>query len=371
MSEQPPVPIYTLRGHEASVTALVTYETEDQGTRLVSGDENGTVIIWNLATYRPIQKFARLTNGRIQCLKTLFNDDYLFIHSRQQDNGVSIVNIEDLCDTKLSFNSCDAVFSRADALDFDAKRSITAFPSSLGQHIVEVRVIDSSIDYATFIAGTASKDADNPDKNTCSAFDICLRKMPVDNAVLMFVGYEDGTISVYCLKLDDKDSEKTMPALGATGLRLRLIKTYDMQQKDFVSAFDVALISDDKYKLICGFPFSEVYIINDTYQMTPKETDKIEQETRSIRLKTNGVSTIKIRPDKRIVIIGTWNSNIKVFSAKGKPLASLNYHQKRVSDLAFVDCQKKNNCLLLSKGDAKFVMACASADATISLSTIY
>lgn len=46
----PATPVYILRGHAASVNALHFY---GRNSRLVSGDADGWVIIWNITTKRP------------------------------------------------------------------------------------------------------------------------------------------------------------------------------------------------------------------------------------------------------------------------------------------------------------------------------
>lgn len=50
-SELPPAqPIYILRGHVAQIHALHFY---NDNTRLLSGDAEGWVVVWDLATKRP------------------------------------------------------------------------------------------------------------------------------------------------------------------------------------------------------------------------------------------------------------------------------------------------------------------------------
>jgi WD40 repeat protein len=51
VQQSPATPIYILRGHAAPIHALHIFS---QNLRLVSGDADGWVVIWNLVTKRPI-----------------------------------------------------------------------------------------------------------------------------------------------------------------------------------------------------------------------------------------------------------------------------------------------------------------------------
>jgi hypothetical protein len=46
-----PAPVYILRGHASPIHALHIY---NQNLRLISGDANGWIVIWDLVTKRPV-----------------------------------------------------------------------------------------------------------------------------------------------------------------------------------------------------------------------------------------------------------------------------------------------------------------------------
>lgn len=50
-AQSPATPIYILRGHSSPIHALHIYS---QNLRLVSGDANGWIVVWNLVTKRPV-----------------------------------------------------------------------------------------------------------------------------------------------------------------------------------------------------------------------------------------------------------------------------------------------------------------------------
>lgn len=50
-SQRPAAPVYILRGHGSAIHALNICH---QNLRLISGDANGWIIIWDLVTKRPV-----------------------------------------------------------------------------------------------------------------------------------------------------------------------------------------------------------------------------------------------------------------------------------------------------------------------------
>lgn len=50
-TQSPATPVYILRGHTASIHALHIY---NQNLRLISGDANGWIVVWDLVTKRPV-----------------------------------------------------------------------------------------------------------------------------------------------------------------------------------------------------------------------------------------------------------------------------------------------------------------------------
>lgn len=50
-TQSPATPVYILRGHTAPIHALHIY---NQNLRLISGDANGWIVVWDLVTKRPV-----------------------------------------------------------------------------------------------------------------------------------------------------------------------------------------------------------------------------------------------------------------------------------------------------------------------------
>ncbi|KAG0668589.1 ASTRA complex subunit [Maudiozyma exigua] len=74
-------PTHILRSHKCKVTSLVlnyTGEGNDSQPTLISGDEEGKIVIWNLITRRPVEKFIAGTGSQIIDMHVL-NDSIIVL----------------------------------------------------------------------------------------------------------------------------------------------------------------------------------------------------------------------------------------------------------------------------------------------------
>lgn len=82
-------------------------------------------------------------------------------------------------------------------------------------------------------------------------------------------------------------------------------------------------------------------------------------------LPNNGVASVKVRQDGKLLITGGWDHRVRVFGRKLKPLAVLGYHHDTVQAIDFAD-----RCYNSNEGALK-LLACASKDNKISFYDIY
>jgi WD40 repeat protein len=59
------------------------------------------------------------------------------------------------------------------------------------------------------------------------------------------------------------------------------------------------------------------------------------QMSKQIQLPVPGVSRVLMRPDQKLYASAGWDHRVRLFSAKGRPLAALAFHSESVSALAF------------------------------------
>lgn len=340
MSSPPPPPLFTLRGHNCAVTSLTSYFVNEDEIRIVSGDEEGTLIEWSCNSLRQVNNNNSICAGtRVQSLKVILGNKTLFVHSRQL--GIKLINLISF-ELEAQFQACDSVFTKSDAIDYstDQQLAILAFPSYQSQYLVEVRLLDQQL--STVKAG-------NSPNRKVTIFDVCLKQSPTTQDVSLFVAYEDGILCIYkYCNLED-----------VTHLTFVPLRTLDLGVKDFLSSFDVHITSDNSIKRIAlGFPSSDLFV------------DTNDNALKLSLGKSKGVSAIRIRHDGRLMAVASWDSKVKILSTKGKFLADLKYHSMKVNDILFIDANNKNVSMISAKC-INYLMLCASQDGTISVSSLY
>ncbi len=82
----------------------------------------------------------------------------------------------------------------------------------------------------------------------------------------------------------------------------------------------------------------------------------------TVKLNSEGVAAVRIRRDKKILVLACWDGKIRVYSVKSsKLLAVLDYHSESVQCLEFSH----------QKIDGKWLFAVEGKDGKVSLWTIY
>lgn len=83
------------------------------------------------------------------------------------------------------------------------------------------------------------------------------------------------------------------------------------------------------------------------FKIAPTGLDPLD----STSLSTSGVSDVKIRPDKKIVTVSSWDFTARVYSWKAlKPLAVLDMHKDTVQCIEYATV-KERNCVVLGGKD--------------------
>lgn len=365
MTEKAPDPIFTFRGHSAGVTAVTSHEL-----CLISGDEDGTIIVWQLATFKRITTWNRICKSKIQSLRViklqLDSQGQNILVAQTRDNGVHLYildlnKLDSQPEPLVDFQTYESLFSRGDAVTISESTAILAYPSSLESYMITVRYL--GVDAKTIISGSAMRAEEVNMKSHQSVFDIVIRNNPRDTrSHELFAGYEDGFIIVYSFS---PERTKTIPELNVSGLDISIVRKINLGLTDFISAFDVMNVSD-KYIIISGSPSKELKFLE-----LPQELIGEECVSSVVTVKRQGTSVIAIRPDYKLVATAGWDNTIRLFSMKSrKHLATLKSHTKQVSDIAFIKISQDDNdnedC---ASGD--FLMTCGSLDGTISVYDIY
>jgi hypothetical protein len=357
MAGPAPPPVFIFRGHKVGVTALVCHHT----STLYSGDEEGNIISWDLTTFKRLASYNNVCASKILSLKIIrlildktADSEILVIQTR--NDGVHLNALDTLANTT-QFPTYECLFSRGDAITLQhCQQAVLAYPSAIESHLVTVRYLGN--DAKTLVSGSARRQDEDQKRREATIFDIkiqCLGATGNDEELFLFTAYEDGCVVMYSF---DRSRVETVPELNVTGLKIELLRKFDFCISDFVSAFDVIRERYDSYTIICGSPKKE--LIFSTYSQTMEKTD---EDIRTVVLNKTGTSAISIRPDQKLVVVGGWDNNIRVFSIKSsRHLATLKNHTKQVSNITFGE--KNSN-------EGEYLMCCASLDGTISIYDIF
>lgn len=321
--------IFSLRGHKAGVTALHQFETY-----LLSGDEEGSLMIWNLDILRKQSLYENMFQSRIQSIKSFKITNKLFIMVQSRDHGIHIFPSNNIIDQseKVSilaqFSSYPSIFSKADAINHSSMGPLLAYPNDKDKFLVTVTFLaeDLSVKNTEVLGRSQSGGA---------VFDIKLQSK--EDQIYVYVGYEDGQIGLFSSIQRDNDK---------TEIRFVNLKTINIDVGDFVSALDVSLSS----LLIVGSPSKELLLYD-------CKTD----ETCRVKLKKRGISSLKIDPTGCLVAVATWSCQVDIYHLNSRTKAdSLLVHNKQVQDILWLSVGN-----LFPQYDN--ALCCASLDGTISI----
>lgn len=366
-------PIFSLRGHDSGVTALEYCSLPNVSlSYLISGDEEGNLIIWNPATFKKVSVFKNIASSTIQSIKNVTlivsEEEIVVLVVQSRNDGVQVLEFYEPIEGTIksdpnilaSFPTYDALFSRGDAKSITNQRAILAHPSLLENYLVTVRVLGR--DAKTEISGTAGREIDESEKKS-PIFDIAIRRdvQEEEDSYLVFVAYEDGCLNIYRFQMG---ATQRVPVLRSEGLNVGLIKRIDLNFKDFVSAYGVAQPEGDggDYLIVAGSAGRDLRFV--------KCKAKFDGEPEMLTLKQKGwgVSAVSMRFDGRLFAIACWDKSVSLYCAENLSLRdTLDHHTKQVQAILFAP-------KLLADFDqqgGESLMYCASQDGTISISSIY
>lgn len=312
MSNRPPDPIYTLRGHSGPVTTVEFFDDV-----LFSGSSGGEIFAWDLGTFRRKHVLVGHNNESIlwighseNVLVTQGRDGtvavWTFSDTQWKQSGTIVTNSKGFCQCSLP----------------GAASALIATPSKP----------DWKITLWDFESQKAIRSTLEPKERLGMA--MCIKLSMDCNSIL--AAYESGSVVQY-----------DMRSGGAPSSTVTLY-TEPIMCMDF----------DEVHRVnrgICGSVSKELCVFE-------RNDGQLVQKHR-LTVTNDGFSSVQIRTDGKIVASGGWDGRIRVFSWKNmKPLAVLDVHKESVQTLKFSDRELCKAGLLLAAG---------STDRTISLWSLY
>ncbi|KNC87632.1 hypothetical protein SARC_00263 [Sphaeroforma arctica JP610] len=358
-----PDALYFLRGHEAGVQALA-FSAYNSTTTLASGDANGEIRIWDLDRRRASHTFDAHAGKGVLSITGYEANDYRLV-SQGRDESVKIWDLHGAQHAVVGWITTGAIdFCRADYLpshkwvattcampgdlkiwDTSTKREMCTLQAPTSDASGQERVIE---------LGGSGLPTDSPPRKHTDASDslgmgsgstgggrgMCMSVRlflhPLTQRPMALAGYEDGSVHLH-----DIGERKAV--------------CYTKPHSEPVMTLDIATDAT-------GFTTGSVDNIAYQVSLKLKGDGKASMKGKlTYEMPTPGINDILIRQDKKIVVTGGWDGNVRIFSyRKGTPLCVLSRHRDSVQTLASYNC--------VGSG---WLLAAGSKDRNISLWSVY
>ncbi|KAK1064986.1 Astra associated protein 1 Asa1 [Friedmanniomyces endolithicus] len=322
--------MYVLRGHTAQVHAVHFLR---QNLRLLSGDADGWVVLWNVPIKRPVAVW-RAHKGAVLGLES-WDDDRIITHGR--DNRLCVWQFREGDESSFSttlpiedpeserkapwllhslpvnaLNFCSFATCRVPVLEeittantLPTNNTLIAVPGVQDGHI-NVTSLPSEERVATIL--------DPKDIKTGMVMAIGLH-FPDNNRLHVIAGYESGYVCIF--------AEST-----ATAKQWQAVYTHKSHTQPVLS-LDVSPSAGYFYS-------SSADDILARHLLKPDST----VEPTVVRTKHAGQQSLTVRPDGRIFATAGWDARVRVYSAKTmKEMAVLKWHKEGVYAVAFATGQ--------------------------------
>lgn len=320
----PPLPLFTLRGHKASINAVVFLEGD---IKLVSGDSEGSLIVWNVESRR-IETSNRKAHERGVLSLQVMSDGKILSQGREGHIKVwlYVTKFGLKCLHVMSTGSC--TFCK--------------------MHFRDSGILTPSSDPNMFQLWTLKFDEDTIKsyKKTyqpkCSfRSGMCLALRLLEKRCIL-VGFESGHVASF--DISDKDDDDDTPIIVEPSIEAKLL-----------SKPILCMEIDQKGFGVCVGASSEI-----VFFVLTNDSCSIRQ---SIRIPGKpGFNDIALRNDDKILALGGWDMSVRIFQWRRrrlpKALAVLKgTFEDTVSGVAF-------------SSDSRFLAAC-SRDKNISIWSLY
>ncbi|KAH6889189.1 WD40-repeat-containing domain protein [Thelonectria olida] len=370
MSDSVPSPKSILRGHKAQVHSATFIR---DNSRLLTGDADGYVVLWDLTIMRP-QAVWRAHENAILGVRGWGNDK-IITHGRdnklivwklgQEDEASlsKVLPVEHVPEPRaqpwilhllevntMNFCAFSACSSSPEVMD-NASKILIAVPNTLQSEAIDIYSLPDQNRIHTIRPGT---------KNGMA---MCLSLLHYKDALTLIATFENGYASVHRL---DPDSNWITTYRSQAHSQPILSLDVDPERRFFLTSSADSLIAKhpiptDRQEII-SVPASNARVveIEEDEEDPPKPQSLLSAALKSsstssrpatspalqewkdplkvINTKHSGQQSLRIRSDGRIFATAGWDSKVRVYSAKTmKELAVLKWHQVGCYAVAFSD----------------------------------
>ncbi|KAJ5106879.1 hypothetical protein N7456_003554 [Penicillium angulare] len=361
----PATPVYILRGHGAPIHALDVFS---QNLRLVSGDANGWVVIWDLATKRPVTVWKAHAGAVLEVKGFKYDTGITEVYTHGRDHKLCVWKIrvedEDYLDKTLPVDlgtESNSTEARAqpwllhsmpvNALNFCAfsmtpihtadissqdvqnepnstSRSILfAVPNAMDSGGIDIFHLPSERRLTTISSDPAVKTGMVMAVNifAASSGDLYVASAYEDGHVMIFLHKGPLTSADFELKNIASNPWK-WERLYASRPHTQPVLSIDVSpSKDY-------FLSSSADALIIKHPVPGTEVLGDIPIINFKE----ETPLKTINTKHSGQQGLKLRSDGKIFATAGWDSRVRIYSGKTmKELAVLKWHKDGCYSVAF------------------------------------
>ncbi|KAF7541726.1 hypothetical protein G7Z17_g11903 [Cylindrodendrum hubeiense] len=368
MADSAPSPKAILRGHKAQVHSATFIRGN---TRLVTGDAEGYVVIWDLTIMRP-RAVWRAHESAILGVQGWGNDK-IISHGRDhklivwklgpddEDNLSKTLPVEDVPEPRPqpwvlhllevnTMNFCSfAVSSSSPGHMDDSSEILIAVPNTIASEAIDIYSLPTQTRIHTIRPG---------DKNGMA---MCLSLFHLQDAVTLIAAFENGYASVHRL---DPDGEWITTYRSQAHSQPILSLDVDPEHSFFLSSSADSLIAKHPIPTsrqeTIHIPQSNARVVeiideepdqppsllsaglrqasSQGGHAAPRVLKEWSDPLKVVNTKHSGQQSLKMRSDGRIFATAGWDSKVRVYSAKTmKELAVLKWHQVGCYAVAFSD----------------------------------
>ncbi|KAJ9626153.1 Astra associated protein 1 Asa1 [Knufia peltigerae] len=344
--DRPAVPTYILRGHDAPIHALRFYS---RNAYLASGDSEGWLIIWSLATKRPVAVWKG-HEGAVMCIRH-WTHKRLVSHGRDHKLRVWQVQDEDLADLTTNLPGDKSSVDRREpwllhsisvnALNFCAFSMCNELPGRTSRPETEAQLVASpngldsgGIDIFQLPSERrVSQIASAQDSPTGMVMAVSIFHDNAKSRLLVVSGYEDGRVMVH-VRTGNFDKEGGWQKVTSSKLRPGSQPILSLE----ISPSRDYFITSGVDSWIAKYPLD----LPDGMAGESRETHR----SSSIKTKHAGQQGLSIRSDGKIFATAGWDARIRVYSTRTmKELAVLQWHQQGCYATSFADLDLEANDL--------------------------
>ncbi|KAJ5327502.1 hypothetical protein N7541_009683 [Penicillium brevicompactum] len=351
-TQSPATPVYILRGHTAPIHALHIY---NQNLRLISGDANGWIVVWDLVTKRPVASWKAHAGAvlEVKGFKLGSGVTEIYTHGRDHKLCVWKIRIEDeefldkalpvdsnedeqarktqpwllhsLPVNALNFCAFSMIFLTSDGLPgvpsqpTKPETTLFAVPNALDSGGIDIFHLPSERRISTIASDASTK--------TGMLMAVNLFVAPTGD-IYVASAYEDGHVMVFHHRGTLTPTTFERESIAKSPLKWDRLyacrpHTQPVLSLDFSPSLEY-FISSSADALLVKHPIPNAGPVG----YIPTAGYKEESPLKTVNTKHSGQQGLRIRSDGKVFATAGWDSRVRAYSGKTmKELAVLKWHK--------------------------------------------